>query len=158
MNVTQAAARLAKFAATALLALATVIAVALPSQAASGWYWQGAVNMNTYYGAASGNAYIASNNSWVEVGSYIKDTRTDGYCAAVQMRGVYSNGARTNWFAVGNNCSTTQWSWAQRTLYAAPGYQFTNAETRTCQSNRYGSVIGTCSAAVAATSWRRVYY
>ena len=129
------------------------------AHAATGQSYEGAVSINSYYGWASGWAYIPV-GSQDSVSFYVKfrDNRTDNVCSVLHGRGVLGNGSVTAWKKLGTSCDTVNTSWGQSFSYAPYGQYFVNAQIRVCQSDRYGNVIGTCSAAVAPQSWRVITY
>jgi len=151
--------RLLVLLASTVAALGLTLGAAAPSQAATGYLYEGNISINSYYGWVSGQAYIPyGSQNFVSVNLYYRDNRTDTVCTVVHMRGVYGSGAVTGWRKVGTSCSTTSNSYGSATIYAPSGQWFNNAQVRVCQSDRYGNVIGTCSAAVAPPSWRIISY
>jgi len=147
--------RLARIAIPLLVAAAALLAVASPSQAAT-WSWQGSTSMNTYYGAASIHSGIGSANEWLDTHANIRDTRNDGFCAALQVRAVFSTGQVSNFITVGNTCNTAYYSHVYKGLNAAAGWRFDTAQYRMCQSDRYGRIAGQCSGLVRVNNWARV--
>ena len=147
--------RLVRFAITLLLAAAALLTVASPSQAAT-WRWQGSTSLNTYYGAASITSEIGSVNEWLDTAAWIKDTRTDNFCAALQVRAVFTTGQVSGFVTVGNTCSTTVSKWVFKGLDAAAGWRYNTAQYRMCQSDRYGRIAGQCSGLVAIRNWTQV--
>ena len=166
MNATTTFSRKIRLAARRLLVALAVLAAgagiavgsAGPSHAAT-YVHEGTYSINSYYGWSAGNAYIPYNTQhFVSVAGHHRDTRSDGYCSVVHMRGVYGNGAVSGWYRVGNNCSTTASNYSTARINAPSGMWFRNAQVRVCQSDRYGRVIGTCSGAVSAGNWRLISY
>jgi hypothetical protein len=136
-----------------LLALLAIVGLAAQGHAASYGY-AAKVNINSYYGAATGDATTNATRTNFYVGAYIRDVREDGYCATIQMRALTGSSASA-WYNVGFNCSTSTWKWVSRVLYTS-GWAVDQIQIRACQSDRYGNVIGTCSAGVNATNWHVV--
>lgn len=136
-----------------LLALLAIAGMAGQAHAASYGY-AGKVYINSYYGAASGDATVNASQTSFSVSGYIKDVRTDGYCATVQMRAL-TGSSSSAWINVGFNCSTSNWKWVSQTRYTT-GWKVDQVQIRACQSDRYGNVVATCSAPVNATNWRVV--
>ncbi|WP_148616532.1 hypothetical protein [Nocardioides rubriscoriae] len=148
---------LRRFLLAGLAPLLTVLAIlGMAGQAdAASYSYGGKVSINSYYGAASGDATISGSQTSFYVGANLRDVRNDNYCATLQMRGL-TNGSASAWITVGFNCDTnvSKFVWASRNT---SGWAVDGIQVRACQSNRYGTVVATCSAAVNATNWQ-VYY
>lgn len=142
--------------ALAIALVATTVGVTAPAQAA-GYLNEGTYSLNTYYGAASGWGYITSDLRQFTVSGYTRDVRNDGYCAVSQARALASGTAVTGWYKISATCSTTSSIYGSSPWVTA-SRQVNQLQVRTCQADRNGTAIGTCSAAVYVTSWRTIAY
>lgn len=136
--------------------VAGLLGVATPAQAA-GYLNEGTYSMNTYYGAASGWGYITSDLRSFTVSGYTRDVRNDGYCAVSQARALVNGTAVTGWYKVSATCSTTTSAYGSSPWVTA-SRQVNQIQVRSCQADRNGVAIGTCSAPVYVSGWRTIAY
>lgn len=134
----------------------SVVGVTAPAQAA-GSLNEGTYSLNTYYGAASGWGYISSDLRQFTVSGYTRDVRDDGYCAVSQARALANGTAVTGWYRVSATCSTSSSTYGSSPWVTA-SRQVNQIQVRTCQADRNGTAIGTCSAPVYVTNWRTIAY
>jgi len=138
----------------AMLGLIGLGLAAAPAQAAVGLY-KGNFAANTYYGVASGTGYVPTTHTQLGIDGVLRDARTDGYCSTIQMRVLWGDGSRSRWFNAGFNCDTSTGKYFNHTLTSSGG-GINGGDIRLCQSNRYGTVVGTCSGYVPIRGWLQV--
>lgn len=141
-----------RLAAGALLVL-IVLGLAAPAQAVG--LYKGNFAANTYYGVASGTGYVPTTFTRLGIDGFLRDARNDGYCSTIQMRVEWNDGSRSRWFNAGFNCSTTTGKYFNYALTSSGG-GINGGDIRLCQSNRYGTVVGTCSGYVEISRWLQV--
>lgn len=134
--------------------VASVVGVATPAQAA-GYVYEGTYSLNSYYGWASGWGYISSDARHFQIAGYSRDVRSDSFCAVSQTRALFNGTAVTGWYKGAASCSTTINTYGQ-SPWVTTSSQVNQIQVRTCQADRNGNAVGTCSAPVYVTNWRTI--
>lgn len=134
--------------------VASVAGVATPAHAA-GYINEGTYSLNTYYGSASGWGYITSDARRFQIAGYTRDVRSDSFCAVSQARALLNGAPVTGWYKGASTCSTTVSAYGQTPLVTTSS-QVNQIQVRTCQADRNGNAVGTCSSPVYVMNWRLV--
>lgn len=154
--------KIMKMAAGLAVAATATLATVGPADAAVVYYVSPFATNNVIGQTRSGQAAITANNTALTVTSYLQDKR-DGYFATLQVRPlVRFNSTGLQQWSTWRNVGTTgnesaPGQYVAKTVPAATGTTFTDAEIRICQTNSAGTITGRCTVVVPLDSWYTYY-